>query len=70
MDMTFTLDGQVSGRFARPTSLEPAWTYNFSVWDSQNLDNREHNLTVTPLPGDDSSFLALDYFRYQYVFRD
>ena len=68
MNVSFILDGiPVSSTYTRPTMTPDTqnWTYNASIYDSPQLANTEHAFIVQPLPGDNNSFLAFDYFQYE-----
>lgn len=66
MNVTFLLDGITVGSYVR-TDVSSGWLYNQSIFTSNQLSNTEHHIQVKPLAGSNSSFLAFDYFSYEYA---
>lgn len=66
MNMTFTLDGELVGKFERIADTDD-WTYNSSVFSTSGLENKEHTFVVQPRGDVDTSYIVFDYFTYTYV---
>ena len=67
MNVSITVDGVRVGLYNR-TEVSSGWLYNQSIFTSGELENKTHTIVVQPLPlGKSSSFLAFDYFMYEYV---
>ena len=64
MNLSFILDGQPVGVFERTTQGDD-WIYNSTVFDSNQLENKEHTFVVQPRADVDTSFVAFDYFAYE-----
>ena len=77
MNMTFQLDGETVGSFARNATTND-WAYNYPVFNQSGLENVQHTFVISPQGQDgnssrynvtpylfDSSFLPFDYITYE-----
>ena len=63
--MTFWIDDNIAGTFAKIAPGEEGYDYNMSVFSHDSLDNGRHNLTIQNGHVDGvKSLILLDYIVY------
>ncbi|KAI5897510.1 uncharacterized protein SCHCODRAFT_02609508 [Schizophyllum commune H4-8] len=66
-DMTFWIDDNIAGTFAKIAPGEAGYDYNMSVFSHDSLENGRHNLTIQNGHVDGvKSLILLDYIVYTY----
>ncbi|EKM53887.1 uncharacterized protein PHACADRAFT_209731 [Phanerochaete carnosa HHB-10118-sp] len=65
MNMSFILDDDTVGKFER-TASGTDWTYNYPVFSTSNLENKQHTFVVQPRADVNTSYMVFDYFTYDF----